>query len=150
MPPLSGLSAGGPITLGPLRIKMRLGRGDRCLVTVCLAPAATAVSPTPSTRAVYRQPTHRPAARRSCCFHDGCTSTVADPRYGAVGARLWPEASLPVAPPTCGRRTALQPISQAALRHAPPAGKIFTDSIRLEAKNRAGSWTAYHFHTLSE
>jgi hypothetical protein len=30
MPPLSGLSAGGPITLGPLRIKMRLGRGDRC------------------------------------------------------------------------------------------------------------------------
>jgi hypothetical protein len=30
MPPLSGLSAGGPITLGPLRIKVRLGRGDRC------------------------------------------------------------------------------------------------------------------------
>jgi hypothetical protein len=67
MQPLSRLSAGGTITLGSSRIKMRLGRTVKgAMVTVWLASAPTAVSPAPSTGAVYRQPTHPRWRDRSC------------------------------------------------------------------------------------
>jgi hypothetical protein len=48
------------------------------MVTVWLASAATAVSPTPSSGSVYRQPYSSPdGAIESCGYHDGYMSEAA-------------------------------------------------------------------------
>jgi hypothetical protein len=59
--PQLGVSAGGSVTLASLRIKMRLGRGNRCHDHGMVGIRSASGKPHP----VHwcRQPTHRPTAR---------------------------------------------------------------------------------------
>jgi hypothetical protein len=69
------------------------------MVTVWLACAGTAVSPTPSTGVVYRHPTHRPMARSFLQPSRWLHVYRAGPRDGAAGARHLGGARLSMTPP---------------------------------------------------
>jgi hypothetical protein len=94
--PQLGVSAGGSVTLASLRIKMRLGRGNRCHDHGMVGIRSASGKPPPSTGVVSLL-----IARRrdpSCGHHDGYMSTVAGPRCRPACARPLAGARLSMTP----------------------------------------------------